>query len=292
MRKGLDAKRYGCLSEHGLLNRTPELNSKHIALERSQKKSKDKELSEQLRGFTVTELVLRFKTDSSYGLSFEGFRRFFKLYSIARFLVAPFLAVLLGSWPMPQAKAFTVMDSYQNLQFSRQSLAAEVPIVFDELSAIGLTGRYKYGLSDYTNLFGEAGLLSDDLGYRFRGGFSAYLLPDYRNQPGITLMADLTFLNVGDEGNVLFGVAPVLHKELIGGLWNFEPYISLPLRLRLEDGEYETAANWVFGSGFQAAEWQNIQLHAELGLNASHWIDYFSVGASVSFDTFQQIEIR
>lgn len=132
----------------------------------------------------------------------------------------------------------------------------------------GLNFKGSYGASETGNVLFQVGMGPQSRGFRAGGGAGFDFFPDYEGQPGIGLAVQGVYFDLGQTSSVEVAAIPYIHKGFqIKRGPGFEPFLALPVGLRLSDGMYQVQTSVVFGALFEhSARWSSV-FEVGVGLN-------------------------
>lgn len=157
----------------------------------------------------------------------------------------------------------------------------------DDSSGANIVARIDKGLSEESNLRAVVGVGEVDL--HLEGYYKWVPIPDYENQPAIGVLVGGTFARLNGVSRLTARVAPIISKKFEMNFGELTPYGSLPIGFGAIDGNNITPVQLVGGAELKPSGLQNISFMAELGVDINDAFTYFSVGASLSFDDFNNI---
>jgi hypothetical protein len=99
---------------------------------------------------------------------------------------------------------------------------------------IGLQGRYTQKINKYTYFDAGAGISGGDRSNRFFLGADYEIIPDYENQPKISVKTNYENANEFGNRKHVLSFAPVVSKGLIVSEKEIYPFFSMPLSLNLD----------------------------------------------------------
>jgi len=146
-----------------------------------------------------------------------------------------------------------------------------------------LNGRFDMPFSEDVNFRGVLGFGEVDF---HLGGFVKWMpIPDYGHQPAVGILAGLQYASLGEFNEYSIRISPYISKSFNFGVGRVSPYASLPISFRIIDGESEVPVQFQLGGELKIRQLQHIAFIAEFGVNVSESFTYFSLGATLHFDS-------
>lgn len=110
-------------------------------------------------------------------------------------------------------------------------------------------------------------------------------IPDYEGQPAIGLRFDVTLARDESYSHGVLRVAPFLSKRFRSETGHIEPYVYLPLGLRIQEGTYTSLSQFIVGSQMALEDLRPIYFYVEVGANLRQAPAYFTVGIASQFSS-------
>jgi hypothetical protein len=169
-----------------------------------------------------------------------------------------------------------------------------------------LTGASQAAFSDFEG-FNMAARLSRGISPDFEGqlelGFGAFefqttaLLkytpfPDTESQPAIGTKVGASFSRFEGNSIYAFHLIPFLSKRFPTEYGDFVPFGAFNLSFQSIEDTTNLPLQLQLGTGWKPAQYKNTHFYGEIGMNLSKSYNYISLGLSVSFDSFSNIQFN
>ena len=168
---------------------------------------------------------------------------------------------------------------------SHHSIGAEVLGIVNKGAGLGVQGRYLWRANEELSLDAGAGLSGGDRSNRFFVGSDYMLLPDYENQPRISVKGQIENAEEFGKRRNILSLAPTVSKGFYVKGYEAYPFIALPVGLNLnsDNQTYKTSVQVNLGlSGKIPFEGMN-QYIAHLEGNINLKDSYNSVALGMSY---------
>lgn len=109
-------------------------------------------------------------------------------------------------------------------------------------------------------------------------------IPDYDDQPAIGFRFDVTLSKIASESDGAIRVAPFASKRFRSDTGHIEPYVYLPIGLRVSGGTYDNLSSFVVGSQFMIEDLRPVFFYGETAFNIKNSVSYFTIGIFSTFD--------
>jgi len=199
------------------------------------------------------------------------------------------LAVAFVGLPVPVAWA-GVFDMPQFVAPASFSVGIEPEVILTSGAGLGVNVKYTHGISDLVNVMAALGTGSGPRRFRAGGGAVLDVFPDYGHQPGIGVGFHVFYYRV--RPSQVLGITdvtvaeldatatPYIHKSFEAGktAGRFDPFVSVPVGLRLSEGSYRPFAAVALGSVFMPTD--NLRYVVELGVAIQNTDSYLAGGIS------------
>ncbi len=146
-------------------------------------------------------------------------------------LAASVMTLALGA---SSAHAYGTGITSFPLEEGKKVISTEVTGIVSSGGGIGLQARYTQKLNEGSTVDAGLGIAGGERSARLFAGYDYQIIPDYENQPRISLKSFIeNSKEFGARRNIL-GLAPTVSKGF--SFWEHEafPYISLPYGISLE----------------------------------------------------------
>ncbi|MCM2323796.1 MAG: hypothetical protein NDJ90_11105 [Oligoflexia bacterium] len=143
-------------------------------------------------------------------------------------------------------------------------------------AALGVQGRFTYGLNELMNVGALVGTSGGDR--RFRAGANTVLdfFPDIEGQPGIGVALTGVYYRLADSGQFEVNGVPYIHKTFLTGNNEVEPFLAIPVGMAFHDGRYRALAALNVGAMFKSTE--KFRYVLELGVAVNNTDSFVSGG--------------
>jgi len=158
---------------------------------------------------------------------------------------------LLGTALLFSSSAFAIGLGYSTfpLQKHDRLLGVESTAVITEGGGIGVQGRYSHKFDRKTTFEGGLGMGGGDQDAWMFLTTDTEIIPDYANQPRISVRGSFENVKEYGERTTIFSVAPVFSKGFV--FWGHEgfPYVALPIGVNLNghNNSYQTTTQLSMG---------------------------------------------
>lgn len=160
------------------------------------------------------------------------------------------------------------------------SVGLEPEATFTSGGSFSNTLKFTYGIGSLSNLQVGMGTGSGTRGFRTGATYTFDFIPDLDGQIGAGVAFQMYYYKIRSTyGQTELTVYPYIHNQFEAAAnIALDPYIALPFGLALNDGNYTTVSQLVFGSYFRTSK--NFGFNAELGMNLKGTDTYLSTGVT------------
>jgi hypothetical protein len=167
--------------------------------------------------------------------------------------------------------AYGVGVSTYPMSPEKKVLTAEATGIVSSKGGVGLQARYTQRITNELTADAGLGISGGERSSRFFAGADYELLPDYQNQPRVSLKGIFESASEFDARNNIIAVAPTVSKGL--DMWGQEvyPFAALPygVGLNSDTKTYETTLNASLGaiSKMPIEGYENLTASVEATIN-------------------------
>ncbi len=169
-----------------------------------------------------------------------------------------------------------------------------------------LTAAGQAAFSDFEG-FNMATRLSRSFSPDFEGqielGFGAFefqttallkytAFPDNENQPAIGAKLGASYSRFEGISIYAFHLIPFVSKRFITEYGDFVPYGAFNLSFQSVEETTNLPLQLQLGTGWKPKDYKHIHFYGELGMNLSKAYNYISLGMSIDFDSFSNIQFN
>lgn len=179
-------------------------------------------------------------------------------------------------------------DLYRFVNPGSWAVGVEPEFILTHGAGFGGNLKFTYGATELNNLTGIIGTGGGDHKFRVGGNFTFDIIPDIDKQPGIGIALQAIYYRIAvpmaTSGVAAQTVAqleltaiPYLHKAFkTAAGTEFEPFVTFPVGLSLNGGQYLGLTSLAVGSMFKSSE--HFRYVVELGIAINHTDSYISGG--------------
>lgn len=173
-----------------------------------------------------------------------------------------------------------IFDLPSFIESGEWSIGLEPEISISNGTGAALNLKPRYGVNDLLDIQGIIGTGAG--ARRFRIGFIADFewFPDYESQPGIATPFFIEYYRVDDDGQLIWGVKPLIYKTFEGQSAEYTPFIAVPLGWGLRRSEVTGFVQVAMGSVFKLPDVEHWRFTLEAGFNVSGAYSYLSGGVT------------
>lgn len=156
------------------------------------------------------------------------------------------------------------------------SLGVEPEMSFTRGAQSSVSAKFTHGLNDMMNLQAQAGAGTPERRIRLGGAATFDFFPDLPGQPGIGVALQGAFLDRLSGAAGEFTVLPYLHKRFDSKKSSVDPFVSMPVGVRVSEKGSELLLSLAVGALFEVSH--SFLVSSELGIAANNTDSYFAVG--------------
>jgi len=146
-------------------------------------------------------------------------------------------------------------------------------------TGLGANIKYTHGLNDLLNLQAHVGIGSPPRGAKVGATLVLDFFPDIDKQPGLGIGVQSQWQQLAGVAQLEFTAIPYIHKSLITGATEVDPYFAFPFGLSLRsDTLYQVRTQLAVGALFKTSE--HFRFGVELGVAVANTDTYFSGGVT------------
>jgi hypothetical protein len=161
------------------------------------------------------------------------------MHSIRNIFCVSLFALSFNAW------SYGIGVSTFPMMTDKKWVTGEFTGIASDGGGVGLQARYSQKLNSALMIDAGAGFGGGDRSNRIFAGADFEILPDYMNQPRVSIKSSLINAREFDTRRNILSIAPTISKGF--SFWGNEayPFMSIPLGLSLENGSktYETIAS-------------------------------------------------
>lgn len=187
----------------------------------------------------------------------------------------------------PALAYYSVMDNGEIMEARHYKLTPELQFITD-VGGINTSVRFDTGLTDDTGLRAMVGFGRTDF---FAGALFKWMpVPDFDKQPAIGANFGVLYGRENNGSDLTFRLEPLVSKRFLVHFGHLTPYASLPLGLRIHNGDrYDTTntditSQIVVGTQVELDGWDTLQFMTELGADLASAYSHISLAAVLYFD--------
>jgi hypothetical protein len=202
-----------------------------------------------------------------------------------------FCSILLGRASFAY---YSVLDTGDILAPGHYDLSLETEFITSDGSGANVVGRFDTPVADDAQIRALVGGGTTDF---HAGAFYKWVpIPDVHDQPAVGIIAGALYARANNpEGNstnyFTARIAPVASKAFQFEFGKLEPYLSVPIGVRVGDGS-QLPIQLALGTEVKTHHLDNIAWRAELGFNLNQAYSYISLNAVLNIDEQKGIEFK
>lgn len=156
------------------------------------------------------------------------------------------------------------------------ALGLEPELILTHDAGIGVNVKYTHGITDLNNATVILGTGGGSRHFRVGTHLTFDFIPDLQGQPGIGIALQGLYYRLTNSGQLELTGIPYIHKTLVAGDSEIEPFVTVPLGMAFSGGRYRAMSQLTVGSMFKTSE--HVRTALEFGIAVNNTESYVSGG--------------